>query len=129
MATRLPVVFGADGLLQQLQPSDTIASTAGGTTSATAVSTTLPGGVILKAGSLAVSNGTGTLTFAAAFPTACVSVTGNVYNSAATTTSDYSVTIKSYSTTSVVFDVSTIGGSVLGVAAYTGTVLWKAVGY
>ena len=129
MANRQPLVLGADGLPQQLQSADTVS--AGGTTtlSATAFSATLPGGAILKAGTLVITNGVGTLTFPAPFPTACVSVTATFYSSTATTTSSFAITIKAYSTTAFTADVSALGGSVLGITAANGTILWQAVGY
>ena len=129
MATRIPLVLGADGLLQQLQGADTIASTAGGTASASAASSTLPGGVILKAGTLAVTSGTGSLTFAVAFPNACIAVVATFYTTAATTTSSYSVVIKAYSATGFTAEVSSLGGTSLTITAASGTVLWQAVGY
>ena len=130
MTTRLPLVLGADGLPQQLQSADTVS--VGGTTtlSTTAFSATLPGGAVLKGGTLAITNGTGTLTFPVAFPTTCVSVTATYYSTTASTTSSFSVTVSAYSKTAFSIDASALGGTgTLGITAANGTVLWQAVGY
>lgn len=72
MASRKPLVLGADGLPQQLQSADTLPVTV--TTNANGTAYAYPDGSIEQFAKLTLANGTVTWTFPIPFPNACTHV-------------------------------------------------------
>jgi len=72
VATRKPLVLGADGLPQQLQGADTLPATV--TTNANGTAYTFPDGAIEQFVKLTLVNGAVTWTFPIPFPNACLHV-------------------------------------------------------